>query len=562
MSRNTLILLGVPLLLALGYLVSPQFLPGSETGAQAADMFVVERGPMKVRITEAASLYAAKSVNLRSQVEGRAAILSLIPEGEYVQKGDKVAELDVSQIKDRSENQAITLSRAQAALITAEKELEIQKNQNASDIERSENELLFARLDLEKFEGKDEGEALVGSTENGGSEGSETMGESEQQRVAADNEIRLSEEELKRATERLHWTRRLFDKKYVTENDLEADKLNVLKAENKLTLARNRKHLLENYTLPMQRRQLEAKVKEAEASLQRTKLRCDAKLVQRLADLNSKKQQKDLEQAKFDKYREQIEAGIVRAPAPGLVVYSTIGDRRRREPIEEGTEVREGQSIVILPDVSTMKVKASIHESQVERVRAGLPVTMKVDALPDKVFFGRVKRVSVVPDSSSSWFNPEIKLYTTHIDLDGDTTDLRPGQSASVEIQVADLEDVLAVPVHAVHRRGRVLYAWKETASGPLAVPVKTGISNDQFVRILEGLAEGERIYLSEPRGVEAPDFAELNEQLLQETEQRQRDLASTAEASMNNRGKEARAESRRFGRDRPRGERERSRGT
>jgi HlyD family secretion protein len=492
----------------------------------AADQFEVIRRELRVTVVESATLEAGKSVDLRSQIEGRATILWLIPEGTPVKKGQKVAELDVSQIRDRLETQKISVARSEAAYITAQKNFEIQKNKNASEIEKSRNDLLFAQLDLEKFLGKD-----VGDREKT----MEEMGERDQQLVDAQSQIELAGEDLRRAKSRLEWTRKLHEKKYVTDLDLEADRIAVLKASNQLKLARNRLHILQTYTLQKKDRELRAARKEAEAQLIRTKLRCEAQLAQQSAELASKQRQDELEKSKLAKLSRQVEASVLIAPQDGLVVYATVGNRRSQSPIDEGTDVRQGQSIIMLPDVSTIRAKTSIHETQIDRMAAGQKVTIKVDAVPDQIFFGRVSRVSVVPDSRSSWFSPDIKLYTTKIQIFGDTTMLRPGQSASVEIQVADLKDVLAVPVQSINRQGRVLYVWKMVNDRPQAQIVKVGLTNDKFIEIKDGLKEGEKVLLREPEGIEAPTYKKENKELEKALKKRESMAADSVKNEMAN---------------------------
>ncbi len=490
----------------------------------AADQFEVTNRELRVTIVESATLEAGTSVDLRSQIEGRATILWLIPEGTPVKKGQKVAELDVSQIRDRLETQKISVARSEAAFITAQKNFEIQKNKNASEIEKSRNDLLFAKLDLEKFLGKD-----VGS----GKKTMKEMGERDQQLVDAQSQIELAGEDLRRAKSRLEWTRRLHEKKYVTDLDLEADRIAVLKASNQLKLARNRLHILQTYTLKKKDRELRAACKEAEAQLIRTKLRCEAQLAQQKAELASKQRQDELEKSKLAKLQRQVEASVLYAPQDGLVVYATVGNRRSQSPIDEGTEVRQGQSIIMLPDVSTIRAKTSIHETQIDRISVGQKVTLKVDAVPDKVFFGRVSRVSVVPDSRSSWFSPDIKLYTTKIKIFGDTTILRPGQSASVEIQVADLKNVLAVPVQCINRQGRVLYVWKMAEGRPQAQIVQVGLTNDKFIEIKKGLRKGDKVLLREPEGIEAPTFKKENKKLESELKKKENEASAASQKEL-----------------------------
>ena len=485
---------------------------GNSVQRDPGDIFRARRGDLKVTITEAATLEAAKSVVVRSDVEGRATILWLIPEGSRVRKGARLCELDVTNIKDKEETQAISVSRAKSALVTAEKNLEIQRNQNKSDIEAADIQLTFAKMDVEKFMGV----PATATTKK-------QMGEREQRIIQSETDVNLKKERLEQAKLKYDWTKKLHAKKYVADRDLDADRIAVISAKNDLQVAENKLQILERYDLLMDERNLKSKVTEAEANLERTRLRCQAKLAQQTAEMDTKREQHDLEVAKLEKYRHQITAAKIAAPSDGLVVYANVGDRRRQTPIDEGTEVRQGQAIVILPDTSTMIAKTAIHESQIgllDNPKKDYEVVIKVDALPDTVFTGRVIRVGQTADSNRSWFNPEIKLYKCETSIDGDTSLLKPNQTASVEIIAENLQDVITIPIQAVQRARRVNYVWRETGSEVEAVPVETGIFNEKFVVVTKGLQKNDAIYLHEPAGVTLPLFEELNKRMDEEQKQ------------------------------------------
>jgi hypothetical protein len=159
-----------------------------------------------------------------------------------------------------------------------------------------------------------------------------------------------------------------------------------------------------------------------------------------------------------------------------------------------------------------MIATTSIHESQIDKVREGQRASVKIDAVGEVVFPAHVSRVAVLPDSSQGWMTPEIKVYRAEITLEGDTTALRPGMSASIDIQVADLKGVTYVPLHAVHRSGKVHYVWVVAEPEPLVRKVKVGLHNDKFIHVSEGLEAGEKILLSVPN-LPAPVFGTPEEQ-------------------------------------------------
>ena len=144
-----------------------------------------------------------------------------------------------------------------------------------------------------------------------------------------------------------------------------------------------------------------------------------------------------------------------------------------------------------------------VHESWVERVRPGLPVRVTADPFPDSVFTGRIETVSPLPYPQSRWMNTGLKVYTTHVSIDGRDHVLRPGMSAKIEIIIDELKNVLCVPLQAVASHNRSKMCYLVTSAGLEARPVETGQFNDSFVEIKSGLDAGDVISLVPPRFTE-----------------------------------------------------------
>ena len=165
--------------------------------------------------------------------------------------------------------------------------------------------------------------------------------------------------------------------------------------------------------------------------------------------------------------------------------------------------VRRGQKIFTIPNSNVMSVELRVHESSVNKVLPDQDVTITVEAYPDQEFHGKVVKVAPLPDPQHGWLDPGVKLYTTHVIIEGSHDILKPGMSAKVEILVEQLSDVIIVPVHVVaNRTGRKL-CYVATDSGTRECEVQTGAFNDTFVEIVSGLQVGEKVLLSPPRPVE-----------------------------------------------------------
>ncbi|MCL2501968.1 MAG: hypothetical protein FWE99_02425, partial [Bacteroidales bacterium] len=136
-----------------------------------------------------------------------------------------------------------------------------------------------------------------------------------------------------------------------------------------------------------------------------------------------------------------------------------------------------------------------VNEIDINKVKVGNTVRIGIDALPDKVYAGRVIEVSNVGannyGSGAKMFEVVIKLEETEDQL------LKPSMTTSNTIVTASEPDRLFVPLEAVY--GDDKEYWVYRANGSRQV-VELGLSNDNFCVVEKGLGEGDKIYLSEPK--------------------------------------------------------------
>lgn len=518
----------------------------------------VRRGPLEITVTERGNLTAKSSVSMKSEMEGRSTVLYLIPEGTRVEAGDLVAELDAAEMVDRKVAQEISVQSARAAETKAREGLEIQKIENESQIARAKQDVEFARTDLDKFLGEDpplseelvaeirellasskvvveparsvetplEAAALGAGDElvepptevptEVPSEGAvveqpepvaeDTIfegGDRQQQFLKSQEDIQVAQEELKRAQETLNWSRDLFKRGFIAETELEADELTAKRSEIKLDQSRRALYLLGIYEHPKQLSSLEGALEEAKRQLRKAEKQAIAQLADYEASLASAKVKLELEEQKLAKLTEQIGKARLIAPVAGMIVYGRTEGHRGMggEPVQEGGEVRERQEIASIPGAGGMIAQASVHESVLKQVVAGLPVEVSVDALPGRTFLGVVGHVAQLPDPNSWFANPNQRLYRTEIVIDESGEDMRPGMSCSIEILVETIPDAIYVPLQAVFYSGGRNLAWVKNDDGIEERTVEIGSHNQKWVTIESGLEEGEIVLLSSPPG-------------------------------------------------------------
>lgn len=441
--------------------------------------FEVRRGPLTISVTESGTIQSRERVMVNSELEGRTTILWLIEEGQVVEKGDLLVELDSSGLEDQEVEQQIRVMNAEAAYIRAREQLEIVRNQADADISRAELDYRFAQLNLTRY----------------------VEGDFPQDLQRAEADINLANEELQRANDKLEWSQRLADEGYVTRMELQADELAARRATIDLELAEGRLRLLKEYTHQQRLEELNSEVEQTRMALERVQRRASADKVQAEADHRARQSERDRQVDRLNRIREQITKCRIYAPASGMVVYSTTGQGRRHneEPLREGLEVRERQELIYLPTAAAMMAQVSIHESSLRKVRTDMPAVIRVDAVPNRVFQGTVRRIALLPDAQHGWLNPDLKVYQTEIHIDGEATELRPGMNSRAEIIIDELEDAVHVPLQAVVRSGTEAVVFVQTPRGVVQRVVETGQDNNRMIHILSGLEAGERVLLTPP---------------------------------------------------------------
>lgn len=312
-------------------------------------------------------------------------------------------------------------------------------------------------------------------------------------------DVILAEEDVKLSQKKLEGTRRLFEKAFVTQTDLETDELTLKRKQVALEQANTNKALFIQYEFPKQAERLVAEYIEAVWKYIRIQKLAKSRLAQTEANLNSAKAQFALESRKKRELEEQIQKCKIRATKPGLVVYGGEEDRFMQERIQEGTTVRERQIIITIPDTSVMQVRSKVHESNIKRVKQGQKVRIRVDAFPEESLIGKVDKVAVLPNAQNRWLNPDLKVYDTFIIVDGTYPWLKPGMTAQVEILVAEMKDVLYVPLQSVFNIDNQQVCYVQKGNDVEMRVVKTGEFNESFIEIKEGLKEGEKVLLYTP---------------------------------------------------------------
>jgi len=441
------------------------------------DKFTVAPQTFTVALKEKGELKAAKSTDIKCEVEGKSTIISLIDEGTNVKEGDLLVELASDEIVERIRQEELTESNAITAFEAAKTELDIQRDQNASNIRKAELQIELKRLELDKYE----------------------KGDWEQKLKDARIAIEQATISLQRRDQDYNASKELYAKKFITQTEYQEDEFNFKKAQWDLDKANKAIEVLETYTHVAELRQKQSDLEEATKECERVKKNAEAEEVKKVRASEGKEKELALTQDKLAKLRGQKEKCRIFAPTQGFVVYYNE-DRHwgsSESQMKVGASVIERQILMQLPDTSKMTATVRVHEAKTDKLHLGQSAMVSVEGLPGKRFPGSVTKIAALADSKSGWLNPDLKEYETEITIDPTEERLKPGVTAQAEIMVETVEGKLAVPVQALYTKGGQRYVFRDGGSGTAYVPVQTGAIGTEWAEIADGLSAGDKIRLA-----------------------------------------------------------------
>jgi HlyD family secretion protein len=487
---------------------------GSNNSNTGTGLFIVERGDLIISVTESGDIKAVNSVDIKSKVEGRNAIVTIVPEGtiitpEDVNDGKVLVELDSSKLTEKLSQREIELSTADASFADANESFLIQVKQNESDVTAAKLKVEFSLMDFQKYLGADIAKEVVDKMVNDPNinpdltllidDPNSLGGEASRRIDTLRDAILLAQGSLEKAIDVLTGTQKLYDANYASELDLKSAKLDVDRYTIHEKAALKDLKLFKLYDFPKEARTFLSDYHEAKLELERTEARARAQLIQARAKLSSSKAKFEMQKKRLEKLKSQILACVIKAPAPGQVVYWSSTARWTRVKIEQGAEIYQGNKIITIPDASKMKVEIKIHETWIDRIEPNQPVKISIAAFADEVFTGKVLKKAPLANPDR-WSNPDLKVYVTDVSIDGKHDSIKTGMTGKVEILIDELDDVLYVPIKSVVTVDEKELCYVKASGRAEKREVETGLFNDDFVEIKSGLTEGEKVLLNPPR--------------------------------------------------------------
>jgi HlyD family secretion protein len=421
----------------------------------------VQTQNLTVRITANGKVVPIQSVNLSPNSAGRLAQLS-VEQGDQVQKGQIIARMEDADVKARVSQSKANLSKAQASLAEA------QAGSRPEEIRQAQARLSQAQARLE--------EARAGNPS-----------EIDQARA----QVKAAQSRLGLAQVRADRYRNLSAQGAVALDKRDEALTEDRNARAALDEAQQRLQKVQSSTRP-EINQLEAAVAEVQAEVQRLQ---NGQRPEQIAQL---KAVVEAAEAELQAVQVQLQDTVITAPFSGIVTQKYATEGAFVTPTTSASSTDSATSTSIIAIAKGLEILAKVPEADIRQIKPGQSVEFKADAFgDDKVFKGRVKLVApeAVVEQNVTSFHVRVELITGQ-------KELRSGMNVDLTFLGEQVSKALVVPIVAiVTQNGQTGVLVPDSDNKPKFQPVTIGSSLQNQTQILDGVRQGQRVFIDLPEG-------------------------------------------------------------
>lgn len=248
------------------------------------------------------------------------------------------------------------------------------------------------------------------------------------------------------------------------------------------------------YEAPAMQRQAEIDYERAVRNYEQAKKSYVTKRKQSIAKIRAVEVDLLKEKQKYQMFATTLSEFTIKAPADGMVVYAREWNGRKK--VVGSTINPWDATVATLPDLSVMESITYVNEVDIQKLRQGQKVKIKLDADPNKQLSGTVTLVANIGEQRP---NADSKVFEVKILIHESDTTLRPAMTTSNTVIVSTLQDVMSVPLEAVHAEDGRSFVYKINGSGLVKQEVRIGAMNENEAVIEAGLTAADIVHLSLP---------------------------------------------------------------
>lgn len=197
-------------------------------------------------------------------------------------------------------------------------------------------------------------------------------------------------------------------------------------------------------------------------------------------------------QAAAELARTVVARSVIRSPMAGVIYALNI---------HPGSFLQAGDEAARVAQMERMKVLIYVDEPELGRVKAGMPISVTWDAMPNKQWSGKVERA---PTEVAPLGTRQVGEAVSFVD--NPDRDLLPGTNVNVTVRSQVVEAALTIPKEALRREGSAVGVFLLEGDHVVWRPIQVGVSSITRTQVLKGLKEGDRVALPAERPLKNGD--------------------------------------------------------
>ena len=199
-------------------------------------------------------------------------------------------------------------------------------------------------------------------------------------------------------------------------------------------------------------------------------------------------------QDKINKYMEALASTTIKAPEDGIVMFAKdwMGKTYGKD-----SEINIWNPLVAtLPDMSVAISETYIREIDISKVQLNDSVRITIDALPDKVFFGKVIKIATIGEDHKDF---DMKAFKVVVRFEKSDKDMKPGMTVNNDIIVTSYKDKLLVPLKAVFSKSGKQIVYMKQGGSIKEQEIQLVAENEQYGVVENVIREGDVVLLYQP---------------------------------------------------------------
>ena len=204
-------------------------------------------------------------------------------------------------------------------------------------------------------------------------------------------------------------------------------------------------------------------------------------------------------QSRIDKYQEALAATTIKAPQDGILMFAKDWNGKS---YGKDTEINIWRPLIAtLPDMSVAITETYIREIDISKVQLNDSVRITIEALPDKIFWGKVIKIATIGEDHPDF---DMKAFKVIIRFERSDKDMKPGMSANNDIIISSYKDKLLVPLKAIFSKNGKKIVYLKRSGNITEQEITTIAENEEFVVVENTLKEGDVVLLYQPEEFKA----------------------------------------------------------